>query len=139
MLELVPSGKPAHLYLLEPHRGLHEDSLHRNLNGDLRRPKLLTNILLSKARKNDLTIVKRFGQRTNTIISGNSSYTANRIKEVYDIDCDYLHPCVDANEYTSNTNNVTNPYPNSSLMQYVATIGSKLGKRLYGSDINAIR
>lgn len=124
MLELVPNGKPAHLYLLEPHRGLHEDSLHRNLNGDLRRPKLLTNILLSKARKNDLTIVKRFGRRTNTIISGNSSYTANRIKEVYDIDCDYLHPCVDANEYTSSTKNVTNPYPNSSLMQYVVTIGT---------------
>ena len=124
MLELVPNGKPAHLYLLEPHRGLHEDSLHRNLNGDLRRPKLLTSILLSKARKNDLTIVKRFGRRTNTIISGNSSYTANRIKEVYNIDCDYLHPCVDANEYTSNTNNITNPYPNSSLMQYVVTIGT---------------
>ena len=123
MLELVPNGKPAHLYLLEPHRGLHEDSLHRNLNGDLRRPKLLTSILLSKARKNDLTIVKRFGRRTNTIISGNSSYTANRIKEVYNIDCDYLHPCVDANEYTSNTNIVTNPYLNSSLMQYVVTIG----------------
>ena len=124
MLELVPNGKPAHLYLLEPHRGLHEDSLHRNLNGDLRRPKLLTSILLSKARKNDLTIVKRFGRRTNTIISGNSSYTANRIKEVYNIDCDYLHPCVDANEYTSNTNIVTNPYLNSSLMQYVVTIGT---------------
>ena len=83
ILEILPSTKKSHLYLLEPHRGFHEDSLHRNLNGKLRRPKFITNLLLSKGRKNDKKIVRQFSQQNNTAISGNSSYTAQRIKEVW--------------------------------------------------------
>ena len=124
MLELIPTNKTAHLYLLEPHRGLHEQSLHRNLNGKLKRPRLLTNILLSKARKNDLNIVTQFASRPNTIISGNSSYTANRIKQVYGIDCGFLHPCVDKTEYSAHIEGVENPYTDSIAMQYVVTIGT---------------
>ena len=124
ILELIPTNKPAHLYLLEPHRGLHEQSLHKNLNGKLKRPKILTNILLSKARKNDLNIVTQFANRPNTVISGNSSYTANRIKQVYAIDCSYLHPCVDETEYSAHIDGVENPYTNSIAMQYVVTIGT---------------
>lgn len=123
-LEMIPYDKKAHLHLLEPHRGYHEDSLHRDLYGNLKRPKILTNILLSKGRKNDLKIVKKFSNRKKSVISGNSSYTSARIKQVYGIDCSYLHPCVDSKEYSDNINGVENPFTNSIEMNYVVTIGT---------------
>ena len=123
-LEIIPKAKKSHLYLLEPHRGFHEDSLHRNPNGKFQRPKFITNFLLSKGRKNDIKIVKHFSQNNNSIISGNSSYTSQRIKEVYGIKCDFIHPCVDREEYTDNTNQTTNPYSQAKESEYVVTIGT---------------
>ena len=124
IMELLPKAKRSHLYLLEPHRGFHEDSLHRNLFGKLQRPKFVTNLLLSKGRKNDLRIVKQFSQRNNTIVTGNSSYTSRRIEEVYGIKCDFIHPCVDRKEYTDNIEQSPNPYPESKTSEYVVTIGT---------------
>ena len=124
ILEILPPTKKSHLYLLEPHRGFHEDSLHKNLDGKLRRPKFITNLLLSKGRRNDKKIVRQFSQQNNTAISGNSSYTAQRIKEVYGIKCGFIHPCVDRSEYTDNTQQFTNPYPQAGDGQYVVTIGT---------------
>ena len=124
IIELLPPTKKSHLYLLEPHRGYHEDSLHRNLYGKLRRPKIITNLFLSKGRKNDLKIIRDFSKKPNTLVSGNSSYTANRIKEVYGFECDYLHPCVDKKEYSKEIKNLENPYNNSKDMNYVVTIGT---------------
>lgn len=124
MLQLIPIYKTTHLYLLEPHRGYHEDSLHRNLFGKLRRPKIITNLFLSKGRKNDLSIVKEFSLREKSIVSGNSSYTTSRIKQVYGIDCGYIHPCVDSEEYSRDVDNVTNPFTFSAQEGYVVTIGT---------------
>ncbi len=124
IIELLPPTKKSHLYLLEPHRGYHEDSLHRNLNGKFQRPKFITNLLLSKGRKNDIRIVKQFSKNKNTIISGNSSYTAQRIEEVYGIKCGFIHPCVDREEYTDNTNQTNNPYSGAKEAEYVVTIGT---------------
>ena len=123
LLQLIPPDKPAHLYLLEPHRGYHEDSLHRGMHGNLRRPKIITSFLLAKGRRNDLRIVKQFSQRRNTQISGNSSYTASRIKQVYQVDCEFIHPCVDSSEYSEDVSKTKNPYPNSASKTYVSTIG----------------
>ena len=42
MLEIIPDGISLHLHLLEPHRGLHEDVLHRMVDGSPRRCLLYT-------------------------------------------------------------------------------------------------
>jgi len=123
-LEILPQSKKSHLYLLEPHRGFHEDSLHRNLNGKLQRPKFITNLLLSRGRRNDKKTVRKFSQQSNSIISGNSSYTAKRIEEVYGIKCDFIHPCVDREEYTDDTHHFSNPYLQAKEGEYVVTIGT---------------
>ena len=47
IMEMIPKNKTAHLYLHEPHRGYHEDSLHRKLNGKLKRPAFITKLILS--------------------------------------------------------------------------------------------
>ena len=123
-LEILPQTKKSHLHLLEPHRGFHEDSLHRDLNGKFQRPKLITDLLLSKGRRNDKKIVRRFSQQNNSIINGNSSYTAKRIEEVYGIKCGFIHPCVDREEYTDNTHQFSNPYIQAKEGEYVVTIGT---------------
>jgi len=122
ILEIIPKTKKSHLYLLEPHRGFHEDSLHRSLDGKYQRPKFVTDLLLSKGRKNDIRIVKQFSANDNTVISGNSSYTSQRINEVYGIKCDFIHPCVDGQEYTDSPQHI-NPYSTSKDSEYVVTIG----------------
>ena len=121
IIEMIPKDSPCHLYLHEPHRGLHEDSLHRNLNGKLKRPKIITDFLLRKSRNNDLTIVREFYNRKHTIITGNSNYSSSRADEVYAIKTEMLHPCIDVNEYSSNKS-VNNPSNFNS--DYVVTVGT---------------
>ncbi|MBT4920554.1 MAG: glycosyltransferase [Euryarchaeota archaeon] len=124
IMEMIPKNKTAHLYLHEPHRGYHEDSLHRKLNGKLKRPSMITNIILSKGRKNDRSIVRKFASNTSFFVSGNSSYSAQRSREVYDIECEVLHPCVDQEEYSSEVGNTINPIKQSTQAEYVVTIGT---------------
>lgn len=121
IMKMIPKNSPSHLYLHEPHRGLHEDSLHRNLNGKLKRPKLITNLLLRKSRDNDLAIVREFYNRKHTIITGNSHYSSSRADEVYTIKTEMLHPCIDLNEYTPKKES-PNPSPFDS--DYVVTVGT---------------
>ena len=121
IIEMIPKNSPCHLYLHEPHRGLHEDSLHRNLNGKLKRPKIITDFLLRKSRNNDLTIVREFYNRKHTIITGNSNYSSSRADEVYAIKTKMLHPCIDVKEYSSNKS-ATNPSNFNS--DYVVTVGT---------------
>ena len=53
-VDLIPNSIPVHLHLLEPHRGLHEDVLHKKINGQPKRNIGLTKALLSRARKSCL-------------------------------------------------------------------------------------
>ena len=94
IIEMIPKYSPCHLYLHEPHRGLHEDS-YRNLNGKLKRPKIITDLLLRKSRNKDLTIVREFYNRKHTTITGNSNYSSSRADEVYGIKTEMLsvHRC----------------------------------------------
>ena len=124
MMELIPKHKTAHLYLHEPHRGYHEDSLHRKLDGKYKRPLFLTNIILSKGRKNDLKIVRKFSKNKTFHISGNSNFSAQRSREVYGIECQVLHPCIDGEEYTFKNLNLTNPISGLLNNEYVVTIGT---------------
>ena len=122
IIELIPPHKKSHLYLHEPHRGYHEDSLHRDLYGRLKRPKLITRLLLSKGRNNDLRIVKKFASNPNNIVTGNSSYSAQRADTIYGLKCSFLHPCIDRNEY-SDTGSVKNPFTTDKNSEYVVTVG----------------
>ena len=124
IMEMIPKNKTAHLYLHEPHRGYHEDSLHRKLNGKLKRPSLITKLILSKGRKNDLSIVRKFASNPSFFVSGNSYYSAQRSREVYQIECGVLHPCVDRGEYSNEVSNTINPIKQTTQSEYVVTVGT---------------
>ena len=124
IMEMIPKNKKAHLYLHEPHRGYHEDSLHRKLNGKLKRPSLITKLILSKGRKNDLSIVRKFASNPSFFVSGNSYYSAQRSREVYQIECGVLHPCVDQEEYPNEVSNTINPIKQTTQSEYVVTVGT---------------
>jgi len=99
LLEHVPETVAVHLHLLEPHRGLHEDVLHREVDGSPKRSLGLTSALLSRARRRDIDAIRGLSDRPRSAISGNSSYTASRIGEVYGIEAGVLMPSVVADEF----------------------------------------
>ena len=45
-IQNLPPNKRIHLQLHEPHRGLHEDSLHRTITGGFKRPWWITSLIL---------------------------------------------------------------------------------------------
>ena len=100
LIELIPESIPTHLHLLEPHRGLHEDILHRRVNGKPKRNLGLTKTLLSRARKRDIANIKMFSSRKKSLISGNSEYTISRIKEIYNIEAGLLWPSISSEEFS---------------------------------------
>ncbi|HIM64020.1 MAG TPA: hypothetical protein EYM40_00680, partial [Candidatus Poseidoniales archaeon] len=101
LLEHVPESMAVHLHLLEPHRGLHEDVLHRKVDGSPKRNLGLTSALLSRARRRDIEFIRGLTDRPRSAISGNSSYTAGRIGEVYGVEAGVLLPSVVADEFPS--------------------------------------
>tara|TARA_B110000003_G_C16603478_1_gene516583 strand:+ start:29 stop:1261 length:1233 start_codon:yes stop_codon:yes gene_type:complete len=117
-IDLIPKSIPVHLHLLEPHRGLHEDVLHKKINGKPKRNLTLTKTMLSKARKRDISMIKKLSSRENSSISGNSKYTVSRIKKIYDIDAGLLWPSISFEEFPSepqddekeNFNEISKPY-----------------------------
>ena len=76
----------------EPNRGLHSNDLHYDIDGNPKQNLWFTNILLSKQRRIDEKLVHLANSRGP--ISGNSKNTASRIKEVYDIESEYLYPSI---------------------------------------------
>ena len=101
LLEHVPESMAVHLHLLEPHRGLHEDVLHRKIDGSPKRNLGLTSALLSRARRRDIEFIRGLTDRPRSAISGNSSYTVGRIGEVYGVEAGVLLPSVVADEFPS--------------------------------------
>ena len=99
MLEIIPDGISLHLHLLEPHRGLHEDVLHRMIDGSPRRNLSLTRAALSMARRKDLSKIRMLSSRDRTAISGNSKFTSSRIGDVYGIPSGVLPPSLDPEEF----------------------------------------
>jgi len=122
ILDHVPGGLMIHLHLLEPHRGLYEDTLHLRLDGSPRRSLTLTRAALSRARRRDQSLILDLMSRGGSLVSGNSSFSAKRAKEVYGIEAGVLWPCVDTEEFPSDpSSDPENPYPKEG--EYVVSIG----------------
>jgi len=102
VIDSIPSHMPIHLHYLEPHRGLHEDVLHKRLNGTFRRPYFITRALLMRARRIDISFTKKVGKREKTIISSNSPWIAKRMSEVYSLESQVIWPSVASSKWPPN-------------------------------------
>ena len=116
MLEIIPDGISLHFHLLEPHRGLHEDVLHRMIDGSPKRNLSLTRAALSMARRKDLSKIRMLSSRNRTAISGNSKFTSSRIGEVYGIPSGVLPPSLDPEEFPPES-------PSSEISSFVGIEG----------------
>jgi glycosyltransferase involved in cell wall biosynthesis len=85
ILPLLPEGLGIHYHCLEPPRWLHEDVLHRNLDGTLKRPAWITNFLFRKQKKTDIALVKSLLKRKGAAISGNSHWIQSQLSKYYSI------------------------------------------------------
>ena len=122
ILDHVPPDLRVHLHLLEPHRGLYEDVLHRRVDGSPRRNLTLTKAALSRARSRDKALMMDLMSREGSAVSGNSSFIAKRAMEVYGIEAGVLWPCVNVQEFPEDpSGDIENPYPGSG--DYVVTVG----------------
>ena len=92
--QLLPKDLPIHYHCLEPHRGLHEDVLHRNLDGSPKQNLALTRFLLGKQRRRDTSMTHDLADRKNSTISGNSPWIQERIQSVYGEKSGLLWPSV---------------------------------------------
>ena len=100
LIRIIPKKKAFHLHMLEPHRGLYEDVLHLDVKGEPKRNIGITKLALSKAKRDDSRVINNLLKRQMSRISGNSSYSASRIEEVYGCEAGFIHPSVDYSEYT---------------------------------------
>ncbi len=123
LIDLIPESIPVHLHLLEPHRGLHEDVLHRRINGKPKSILGLTKTLLSRARKRDINNIRQLSSREYSVISGNSKYTVSRIKEIYNINAGLLWPSISSEEFPSETNEMEKKVFTEISSPYVVNIG----------------
>ena len=122
ILDHVPPGLRVHLHLLEPHRGLYEETLHRRVDGSPRRNLALTKAALSRARGRDQSLMESLMSRQGAIVSGNSSGSAQRANEVYGIEAGVLWPCVDIEEFPEDpSGDPENPFPEEG--EYVVSVG----------------
>ena len=122
ILDHVPPGLRVHLHLLEPHRGLYEETLHRRVDGSPRRNLTLTKAVLSRARGRDQSLMESLMSREGAIVSGNSRFAAQRAKEVYGIEAGVLWPCVDTDEFPEDpSGDPENPYQGEG--DYVVSVG----------------
>ncbi len=122
ILDHVPPGLRVHLHLLEPHRGLYEETLHRRVDGSPRRNLALTKAALSRARTRDQSLMESLMSRQGSIVSGNSRFSAQRANEVYGAEAGVLWPCVDTGEFPEDpSSDPENPYPGEG--EYVVSVG----------------
>ena len=92
--QMIPKDLPVHYHCLEPHRGLHEDVLHRTLDGSPKQNLALTKFLLGKQRRRDISMTHDLTDRSNAAISGNSPWIQERIQTVYGENAGLLWPSV---------------------------------------------
>ena len=123
ILEILPDDVAIHLHLLEPHRGLHEDVLHRRIDGSPKRNLGLTKAALTLARKRDLTTIRELYARDRSFISGNSEFTSSRIGDVYGVPSGVLLPSLGIDEFTQNPLNDEPNKVEGPSEPYVVTIG----------------
>ena len=126
ILPFIPKGIPLHTYMHEPNRGLHSNDLHFDIDGKPKQNLKITNLFLSKQRKIDEKLVELASKRGE--ISGNSKNTCGRIKQVYDIESNFLYPSINKKLWPikpskeEDWGSVKKEF-NLSQNQYVITIG----------------
>ena len=81
-------GKGLHYHCLEPPRWLYEDVLHRHMDGTLKRPLWLTNLIFANQRRVDQKLVRRLAQMKGSAISGNSMWIQKQLRDIYGLACD---------------------------------------------------
>ena len=113
--QLVPKDLPIHYHCLEPHRGLHEDVLHRNLDGSPKQNLALTKFLLGKQRRRDTSMTHDLADRKNAAISGNSPWIQERIQSVYGEKSGLLWPSVNLDVWAGDL---------PAIEDYVVAIGT---------------
>ena len=101
--QLIPKDLPVHYHCLEPHRGLHEDVLHRNLDGSPKQNLALTRFLLGKQRRRDTSMTHDLADRKNSSISGNSPWIQERIQSVYGEKSGLLWPSVNLDVWSGDS------------------------------------
>ena len=129
LFNVLPRPIPTHLHMLEPHRGLYEDVLHRTIDGTLNRPMWLTSRLLSKQRRRDQRLVRMLLD-AGGLISGNSPWIVERIMEIYGAEATLLPHSIATSDWTIDStpeeteawNHVSTDY---GLIEdeYVVTVG----------------
>ncbi|RJU81592.1 MAG: glycosyltransferase [Candidatus Poseidoniales archaeon] len=92
IIPFIPTDIPIHTYMHEPNRGLHSNDLHFDIDGNPKQNLKITNLFLSKQRRIDEKLVRLASKRGE--ISGNSKNTCERIKQVYDIESNFLYPSI---------------------------------------------
>ena len=123
ILKIIPEDVAIHLHLLEPHRGLHEDVLHRGIDGRPRRSLGVTKAALALARRRDLSLIRELSARNRSAISGNSEFTSSRISEIYGIPSGILLPSLGIGEFTQNPSDDEPIKIEGPTEPYVVTIG----------------
>ncbi len=125
----LPRQIPIHLHMLEPHRGLYEDVLHRTIDGTLNRPMWLTSGLLSKQRRRDQHLVRKIID-SGGLISGNSPWIVERIMEIYGAEATLLPHSIDTSDWTLEPSSEEKDTWNNICMthdltedEYVVTVG----------------
>jgi len=83
ILPLIPQGIGIHYHCLEPPRWLHEDVLHKRIDGTLKRPGWISRFLFRKQRNNDISLVNGLLSRRGTAISGNSHWIQSQLSRIY--------------------------------------------------------
>jgi glycosyltransferase involved in cell wall biosynthesis len=81
-------GKGLHYHCLEPPRWLYEDVLHRHMDGTLKRPLWLTNLIFANQRRIDQKLVNRLAKMKGSAISGNSMWIQKQLRDIYGFACD---------------------------------------------------
>jgi len=82
------AGKGLHYHCLEPPRWLYEDVLHRQIDGTLKRPLWLTNLIFANQRRIDQKLVKRLAMMKGSAISGNSMWIQKQLRDIYEFASD---------------------------------------------------
>jgi len=83
VLSIIPNHIPLHAFLIEMHRGVHDDVLHRRLDGKLVRPLWLTKMMLFYHKKWDMKWHKKLWNRPNTSISSNTPTSARKLANAH--------------------------------------------------------
>jgi len=142
ILPLIPNNLPIHTHMLEPNRGLHSNDLHYDVDGTPKQNLKLTNLFLSKQRKIDEKLVALASKRGK--ISGNSKNTCERIKQVYDVESNFLYPSIDTTLWPMKPTEdedweaVSEEF-NLIKNEYVITIGHAIFAKGLWETINKLR